>query len=73
MLFAILSLLPKKYGKSNHKHHHLLHFSEIDKLSETEYLKRMKESLKDTFQVAQMISSDIYHQFVITKIESLKN
>lgn len=58
---AIFSLYPKRYGLKKHAHHDLLHFSQIQTLSEKKYLELMKEALEDTGLLAEMMTRDLYH------------
>lgn len=58
---AFISLYPKKYTGKKDMHSGLLHFSQIQKLSEKRYLDLMNEALQDTSVLAEMASRDLYH------------
>ncbi len=58
---AFVSLYPKKYNDNKHQHPDLLHFSQIQRLSEKQYLDHMNEALQDTSVLAEMASRDLYH------------
>ncbi len=60
ILFAIISLLPKKYYDKHHKDE-LLHFSAIQYFSEDEYVKELGRSLKDESKIGKIAAQDIYH------------
>lgn len=70
MTTAMISLYPKKYGTKKHKHPDLLHFSQIQKYEEHDYLQHMKEALADTSILAEMAVKDLYH--ISTRILSPK-
>lgn len=58
---SFISLYPKKYGHKTHSHQDLLHFSQIQKLSENQYLELMRKALVDTSTLAEMAARDLYH------------
>lgn len=58
---ATYSLYPKSYTTKKEHHKYLLHFSQIQKLSESHYMKLMKEALADTGKLAELATHDLYH------------
>jgi hypothetical protein len=60
VFFAILSLYPKS-SHTKHDHTNFLHFSDIQKLSEEEYMCEMQSALEDTGKLSEMAVMEIYH------------
>ena len=58
---ALYSIYPKAYSRMSSKNPLLLHFSQIQKLSEFQYLEYMKKALEDTGRLAEMATQDIYY------------
>ncbi|MEQ8352821.1 MAG: DUF5706 domain-containing protein [Leptospiraceae bacterium] len=60
ILFAIISLLPKKYTKKGDRFHYLLHFSSIQDYDEDTYVKEMADALSDTNEIGKHVAHDLY-------------
>tara|TARA_B100001939_G_scaffold276002_1_gene244103 strand:+ start:5715 stop:6263 length:549 start_codon:yes stop_codon:yes gene_type:complete len=60
ILFAIISLLPKKYIKKDDSFHYLLHFSSIQEYDEDTYVREMAEALSNTNEIGKHVAHDLY-------------
>ena len=60
ILFAIISLLPKKYIKKDDSFHYLLHFSSIQEYDEDTYVREMAEALSNTSEIGRHVAHDLY-------------
>jgi len=61
MLFAIISLMPKKFVRKRHKHPDLFHHSHIQTYTEKDYLANMAKLFVDPNEIGRMAAYDIYH------------
>ena len=61
ILFAIISLMPKRYQADASGERNLLHFSGIWQYDETTYKELMRESLESRNTITELMVSDIYH------------
>lgn len=60
ILFAIISLLPKKYTKKAPGFHYLLHFSSIQEYDEETYVKEMGELFANPQEIGKHVAHDLY-------------
>lgn len=60
MLFAIISLLPKKYIKKDQDAAYLLHFSSIQDYDEETYVYKLSEALSDPRELTRHVAHDLY-------------
>ncbi len=60
ILFAIISLLPKKYIKKDDSFHYLLHFSSIQEYDEDTYVREMAAALSNTSEIGKHVAHDLY-------------
>jgi len=61
ILFAIMSLMPKRYKSDPSGQRNLLHFSGIWQHDENTYKTLMRESLESRNTITELMVSDIYH------------
>ena len=61
ILFSIISQIPKKYDKREHKHCYLFHYSKIVKFKEDKYLDTMREIFSDSSKIADNAIQNMYH------------
>ncbi len=61
IIFAVVSLMPKRYRPSPTGQRNLLHFSGIWQYDEEAYKALMRESLESRNTITELMVSDIYH------------
>jgi len=61
IVFAIISLMPKRYRPDPAGQRNLLHFSGIWQYDEDAYKALMRESLESRNTITELMVSDIYH------------
>ena len=61
ILFAVISLMPKRYKATDSGQSNLLHFSGIWGYTEENYKALMREALESRNSITELMVSDIYH------------
>ncbi|MBK1877279.1 Pycsar system effector family protein [Pelagicoccus mobilis] len=61
IVFAIVSLMPKRYQEDREGKANLLHFSGIWKYDEESYKEMMSSALESRNTITELMVSDIYH------------
>lgn len=61
IIFAIMSLMPKRYRPDLSGNRNLLHFSGIWQYDEITYKELMREALESRNTITELMVSDIYH------------
>jgi hypothetical protein len=65
ILFAVISLIPKRYTRKGDHEPPLLHFSSIAEYTEEAYLKKMAEMLHDSTRIGKMVARDLYRMSTV--------
>ena len=65
ILFAVVSLIPKRYTRKGDQEPPLLHFSSIAEYTEEAYIKKMAEMLADPTSIGKMVARDLYRMSTV--------
>ncbi|WP_300675027.1 Pycsar system effector family protein [Desulfoluna sp.] len=65
ILFAVISLIPKRYTRKGDQKPPLLHFSSIAEYTEEAYIKKMAEMLGDSKSIGTMVARDLYRMSTV--------
>jgi len=65
ILFAVLSLIPRRYTRKGDHKPPLLHFSSIAEYTEDAYIEKMAEMLDDSATIGTMVARDLYRMSTV--------
>jgi len=72
ILFAVVSLIPKRYTRKGDHKPPLLHFSSIAEYTEEAYIEKMAEMLADSKSIGKMVARDLYRMSTVILIPKFK-
>lgn len=65
ILFAVVSLIPKRYTRKGDHEPPLLHFSSIAEYTEEAYMRKMAEMLDHPSLIGKMVARDLYRMSTV--------